>query len=299
MATAARENILMVATGRKRIGKSYTTFKHLLRYIKLHNRKVLIFDVNNEYGSFEAKDDEARDLIGGNFYYVKTIDIKDVPAYTLNPKSEIRRISPILTEDVYDGAKLIQRGGQIMSDSVRMRALEIVLTNFRGGLLLIEDLTSIFGDSIPREIQSMITRNAHVDLDIIMHLQSISPILPRFWQNTNITRFHKQIDGVDKSKHKLEEKYEMYKIAEIIVEYQYNDLKNERYFLYINNSDCKISGNVTKQIFIWACNRYVKQHPSCTRHYQLERDDNGKKVYTYNQAIERKTLELFKTYYGN
>ena len=72
-----REPILMVATGQKKVGKTYTTTQLIEQYIRSNPttgkkaRKVLIYDVNMEYTQFKA------------------IALKDVKRYTLQQRVEV------------------------------------------------------------------------------------------------------------------------------------------------------------------------------------------------------------------
>jgi len=79
-----REPILMCATGKKGVGKTYTTMNLIKDYIKPNKkigkkaRKVLIYDINMEYTEFKA------------------ISVKDIPMFTRQSKIEVRRVLPIM-----------------------------------------------------------------------------------------------------------------------------------------------------------------------------------------------------------
>ena len=86
----AREPKLLVAVGKKGVGKSYTTLKMIENYV-LGNpskgvppRRVLILDVNDEY------------------QHIKAIRIQDVTLFSVHPLIEVRRIRPFLD----DGRKM-------------------------------------------------------------------------------------------------------------------------------------------------------------------------------------------------
>ena len=75
-----REPILMCATGKKGVGKTYTTMGLINSYIKPNKktgkkaRKVLIYDINMEYTDYKA------------------ISIKDIASFSRQSKVEVRRV---------------------------------------------------------------------------------------------------------------------------------------------------------------------------------------------------------------
>ena len=109
-----REALLGVAIGKKGIGKSYTTEQIISAYIKggknTKPRRALILDVNDEYTD------------------IKAIRLTDVPLFTFHPKIECRRVRPYNE----DGSKMTLRE---VADT-----LWYILTHYKGGLLLIEDI---------------------------------------------------------------------------------------------------------------------------------------------------------------
>lgn len=302
---STRETKLTIATGIKRIGKSYTTFKICYAYSRgireygFYPRKVLIFDINNEYGVFKAdpSDAEGIEMLGRSPVYTDALDVYDVHIFTAQNKPEMRRIVPIHTRTVKDKkGNIISREGDEWNADEAVGFLLHTIKNFRGGLLWIEDMTSLFGDQIPKDVMAFITRNAHRDLDIIMHLQSISPILPRFWQNCEWTRFHKQNDGVDASKHKLKEKYVMYKIAEKMVQRQFL-LGNTRFYLWINNPEQYITGAITSEMATTAIKDYLSENYIEMRGLQNKRDENGVSINNYQKALQLRTEQLYSIYF--
>ena len=72
-----REPILMCATGKKGVGKTYTTMQLIKDYIKPNKktgkkaRKVLIYDINMEYTEFKA------------------ISVRDIPNFTRQSKLKL------------------------------------------------------------------------------------------------------------------------------------------------------------------------------------------------------------------
>jgi hypothetical protein len=229
----AREATLGVVVGKKGVGKTYTTTDIIKRYAAGGNamsrpRKVLILDVNDEFGDV-----------------AKPIAIKDISLFTRHPKVEIRRIRPI------------NANGKKMTLNEIADTLFIILEVYRGGLLLIEDINKYVSDSLPNDLVGAICTNRHADLDIIMHYQSIGRITPKIWQNINWLRFHKNTDSVDRHKNKFEDKYHYLSIAENIVNFRYVQKDDKRFYLMVSIDDEKISGNFTKLEFTRASLEYV------------------------------------------
>ena len=103
-----REPKLLVAVGKKGVGKSYTTKEMMNQYAYVNpKRRVLILDVNDEY------------------FDVKAISIQDISLFSVHPQIEVRRIRPFL-----------DNGKRMTLDDIAS-TLFIILETFRNGLLLV------------------------------------------------------------------------------------------------------------------------------------------------------------------
>ena len=166
-------------------------------------QRALILDFNDEYGE----------------YNVKAIALENVPKFMEHPTAEIRRIRPFLPS------------GSVwkpMSPADMITTLEKVTSFYKGGCLLVEDINKYIVDNVmPPDFTGKLVSKRHSDLDIILHYQSVARPLPIIWQNTNIVRFHAQMDPVLKSKAKLTELTEVFQIAEILVNEQYFNNNNK------------------------------------------------------------------------
>ena len=231
-----REPKLGMAVGKKGIGKTYQTKILIESYVygnpekDVKPRKVLILDVNDEFTDYKA------------------ISMKDLVRFSVMPHAEIRRVRPFNEET-----------------GIRLTLKEIanclwdILHYFRGGMLLIEDINKYVGDHLPTDIVGAICSNRHTDLDIIMHFQSIGRITTKVWQNSNWLRFHKNSDSIERHKNKFPDKYELFSIAENIVNKQYfND--NPRYFVYVDLDEEKIKGKLTENIITSAIDDYLSKN---------------------------------------
>ena len=167
-----REPLLGVAVGKKGVGKSYTTDKMLHNYIQgnpskgVAGRKALILDVNDEY------------------QHVRAIALKDIVKFSAHPTIELRRVRPFMPD-----------GRRMTLDKIA-ETLFIILEQYRGGLLLIEDINRYVSDHLPKDIEGAICTNRHVDLDIVMHFQSIGRITTKY---LNLDEMH-LMGFVDKKK---------------------------------------------------------------------------------------------------
>lgn len=257
----AREPKLLVAVGKKGVGKSYTTLKMIENYV-LGNpskgvppRRVLILDVNDEY------------------QHIKAIRIQDVTLFSVHPLIEVRRIRPFLDD-----------GRKMTLDDIA-QTLFIVLESFRNGLLLVEDVNKYISDTMPNDLVGAICTNRHIGVDIIIHYQSIGRITSKVWQNVNILRMHKFTDTVKKHKQKYEDKYEYLSIAESIINTK-NEQGDKHFFCYADIDEEKVYGAFTKQDFENAVNHFIQQNYTQIINPLLKaRDERGKPIHNPQSAI--------------
>lgn len=262
-----REPKLLVAVGRKSVGKSWSTKKMMQEYAYVNpKRRVLIIDVNDEYSD------------------IKAIRIQDVAIFSVHPLVEIRRIRPFMDD-----------GKKMTLDDIAS-TLFIVLETYRNGLLLVEDINKYISDTMPNDLVGAICTNRHIGVDIIMHYQSIGRITSKVWQNLNIIRMHKITDSVKRHKHKYEDKFEYLSIAELIVNKQYES-GNKHFFLYVDIDDEKVYGAFTDAQYEEAVNAFIQMNYSQIISPMLNaRNEQGKKIHTPQTAIQeyRKRLLAYK-----
>jgi hypothetical protein len=265
-----REALLGVAVGKKGIGKTYTTLQIINSYIKgsinIKPRRALIMDVNDE------------------FEEIKAIRLNDVALFTYHPKIECRRVRPFNE----DGSK--------MTLSQVADALWHILSVYKGGLLLIEDINKYIGDYLPNDLVGAICTNRHNDVDIILHFQSIGRVGTKIWQNVNWLRFHKNTDSVDRHKKKFEDKWEAFKICEILINKQYFG-GNSRFYLTFDCDHEKILGNYSQKMIMEAIDEYIALHHR-TKVKPLLNHTNaqGKKMYNTQTATAHVRQELYNMY---
>jgi len=255
-----REALLGVAVGKKGIGKTYTTLQIINNYIKggvnVKPRRALILDVNDEFED------------------IKSISAKDVALFSHHPKIECRRIRPYKD----DGTKMTL-------DDVA-DTLWQVLKDYKGGLLLVEDINRYVGDYLPNDLVGALCTNRHSSLDIILHYQSIGRVGTKIWQNINWLRFHKNTDSVDRHRKKFDDKWEAFKIIEILVNKQYFN-GNKYFHLTFDCDNEKILGNYSDKMISEAIDEYIAiNHSKLVKPYINQVNIKGKKKYTRESATK-------------
>lgn len=239
-------------------------------------QRALILDFNDEYGE----------------YNIKAIALENVPQFMEHPTAEIRRIRPFLPNG---------RTWKPMSPSDMITTLEKVTSFYKGGCLLVEDINKYMVDNVmPPDFTGKLVSKRHSDLDIILHYQSVARPLPIIWQNTNIVRFHAQMDPVLKSKGKLTELTEVFQIAEILVNEQYFNNNNKRFFVYVNRDEGTIIGKFTLDMFNAALDVYLRNNATALRAYITHFKLQGySQINAYQAAIFETKKQLLQKYWGN
>lgn len=259
----------MCATGKKGVGKTYTTLQVIKNYVKPNRktgkkpRKVLIYDINMEYTDF------------------KVISIDDIPKYSRQSKVEIRRVLPILD------------GGKMATLSEMLVILNQIIENFRGGMLVLEDINRYLIQSKTTDVIGLLATNRHRDLDIICHFQSLSALDPRMWQNTSFVRFHYQIDDIKRYAQRIPN-FELFKIAQCLVSIKYLKMNDKRFYVHIASDDNFITGNFTRRDYELACRDYLMSYPKAVNDV-LKRYGNS--AEGREKATKHVISELFQKYY--
>jgi hypothetical protein len=238
------------------------------------SRRVLIFDVNNEYGE----------------YGIKTIGMEHIPVFMQHPKCEIRRIAPFM---------YTPKGQVKMTTNDMLDTLEKIVNMYQGGALVVEDPSKFFSKSVSEDLIGSICTNRHNSCDMILHYQSVGRILPVLHENINIYRFHHQGDDVNRSANKLQDQTQIFKITQLLVDEQYYRQNNKRFFAYIDKDSGKVMGDFSKQQFDKALDDYIKFNTNELKPWTAERDNAGKKVYTYPMAVAKLKDHMSERYWGN
>lgn len=281
----ARECRIIIACGKRGVGKSVETIRMIDEYVAgnpskgVPPRKALIFDVNDEFSSFWHYDNPKRSI--------KALAIKDIMKFSIHPTIEVRRIRPFWD----DGRKMtINDMGEVLG---------IILDKYRNGLLLVEDINKYLSDAMPADLIGSLATSRHIGLDIISHFQNIGRAgNPKLLGNLNMIRLHKTNDTVERHKNKFEEKTELLQIAEYLINNRYQN-GDVRYFVYVDVENMKIRGKFTKIEVEDAIHQYITERYSRIISPMLQlRDKKGKKIHNEESALTSANQNLMKTYFN-
>jgi hypothetical protein len=279
-----REPMVVIACGKKGVGKTVATIEMIYRYISgnpqkgIPPRKALIFDVNDEFSHF---------WYHGSYHSIKALAISDILRFSVHPKVEVRRIRPFWD----DGTKM---GIDDMAE-----VLGIILENYRNGLLLVEDINKYTNDTLKGDLVGSLATVRHIGIDLIAHYQSVGRAAnPKLLCNTKIIRLHKTNDSVARHKNKFEERTEIMQIAESIVEKKFED-GDKRFYLYVDIDESKIHGKFDEKDIEYAIQDYIsKNHTSLVKPLLTKIDlTTGKKIHDTRSALQHIIKDLRKKYF--
>lgn len=298
--SGTREAQLGIVSGKKGCGKTFETIRVQIKNTltgsggRYKPRKVLILDVNNEYGS--AQEVHKRP----DFPNIKALDIKHLSLWMKQPLVEARRISVM---------KPIADGGGKMNQKELQATLSLILDTFRNGLLIIEDLTNFVSDSLPSDLIGSIVTQRHVSVDVIIHFQSIGKAAhPKLWANANWFRMHVTGDTVAKNKNKLDgvDLVPLY-IAENMIKKKEVFGDKRMYIYYHLNTDANLVGKITGAFSQLMFKEGFEEFLSSKNGKAIVREEaekeelySGKKIHpTRADAVNFLIREAFRKYYGN
>lgn len=247
-----REPKLMVVTGMVGVGKTHQTTKEIMAMLRggpnIAPRNVLAFDPNNrDYTNLPS------------LYY----DVEDEDK-TMRTQY-LRNFSASKAPKGYR-ILAITKSGEEMTIDQKMRAFEDITTHGKNCTILLEDMNNYVTNFDSNFIVSRLTTYRHRNTDLIVHLQSLGALRPRLWQGTKIVRMHHELDDVSRMRDRLEGRYAILKIAQIIVSYRYErgeetdnrDLKS--FFVYVDMEKKKILGNYSMEEFVRACTIFLNEN---------------------------------------
>lgn len=279
-----RECRIIIACGKRGVGKTIQTIKMIDEYVAgnpskgIPPRKALIFDVNNEFSSFDFL---------GRQRSIKAIALKDILKFSVHPKVEVRRVRPFWDD------------GKKMTINDMAEALGIILDNFRNGLLLVEDINKYLSDAMPSDLIGSLATSRHIGLDVVSHFQNIGRAgNPKLLGNLNMIRLHKTNDTIERHKNKFEEKTQILQIAEYIVEKRYFE-GDKHYFLYVDVENMKIRGSFTRKEVDDAIHKYITMRYDRIITPMLKlRDKKGNRIYTDETALKAANDNLTIQYFN-
>lgn len=241
-----REAKLIMVAGRKGVGKTFQTLHQIAGYLKTNTqkqgRKVLIFDVNNEFGNVRE------DHENPGFPNIGLIKLSQVPAFAKITRPFARRVS-VFKDD-----------GERMNLSEMAQALGYILEHYRNGLLLIEDISKYITDSLPGDLIGAICTQRHVSVDVVIHVQTVGKLFhPKLWGNCNEVRLHRTDDTIERHKNKISGNLEHLLIMERLIELKFK-AGDIRFCCYLNKDTGKIRGRFTLNEFKQAVEDYLSSN---------------------------------------
>jgi len=285
MAINKRENLVLIAAGKKGVGKTVSTIELIYKYVAgnptmgVPPRKALIFDVNDEFSSF---------WYHGETHSIKALAIKDILKFSVHPKVEVRRIRPFFDN------------GKKMGIDDMKSVLAHILENYRNGLLLVEDINKYTSDTMGTDLVSALATVRHIGIDLIAHYQGIGRAAnPKLLANTRIIRLHKTNDTVARHKNKFEERTEIMQVAESLVANKYNE-GNKRFYVYVDIDDSKIRGNFTEEDIDKAIETYLTTNYNSKVKPLANKVDmkTGKKSLTHEEAYVKVANDIKKSFFS-
>lgn len=190
-----------IVIGETKVGKSFRNHLEVLMYTKPYlatgkqPRKVLLFDRKGEYTGIKTLNPTSENL----------------RKFTLQITKEARRIVGVNTS------------GTPMKPSECLKIVENILTYFRNGLLIFDDIDSYAVYSQDQDVIGMIMGYRHIGCDCITVHQSWRKVTTTEADNANIIRLHKTQDTPDSLPPDKQQPldYELCMIADIIVKEMY------------------------------------------------------------------------------
>lgn len=273
----SREAGLFVVVGQKGSGKSTRTLNLYIRPALSgpKPRRSLIIDPHEEYAGQHD---------------IKTLPVDKIQLFSIHPIVEIRRISTYYN-------------GQEMTPDQKAACVLHILNNYRNGILLLEDINEYIFDYMPGDIVGKILSQRHKGIDIILHYHSLGRIHKKIWPHINVLRMHKCEDSVMDNRDKFPEKFEMFKIAENIVNSEFYcswpSGEADPYFsLHIDMHKRQIIADVSETVRTVAVQEYLSQFQNQLLRPKLAmRDHQGKKVNNYQNAWRQEESRLMTTYF--
>lgn len=262
---------MFVVAGQKESGKSLTTLKLYIRPCLQgpRPRRSLIVDPHEEYAEYAD---------------IKTLPLDKIQLFSIHPIVEIRRI-----QTYYHGAE--------MTPDQKAECVKHILNNYRNGILLLEDINEYIFDYMPGDIVGKILSQRHKGMDIILHYHSLGAIHKKIWRHINVIRLHKCEDSVIDNRDKFPEKFELFKIAENIINAQFAG-GNRFFYLHINMPKREIIADVGTTEKEEAVNVYIQTfYKRLLAPYLNQRNAQNKKLYTHAQAWELERNRLMTTYF--
>ncbi len=269
-----RQPMIMLVCGETGVGKTYRNKQEIKRYMMDHlafgkkGRKVLAFDTNDD-----------------DYPQFRTVSPNHLKALT---KVSSRRIRPFNSD------------GSPMDNDAKKEVITKIMKQFKNGLVVLDDIDHYMTGAKGQAMIGALCTVRHKGIDVLLTHQSVAKITTSEWQNCTWLRLHHQVDDVTRYRDRIP-KYEMVRIAQIIIDEQYELCSNafamgkiteqeykiqKSFFVYVNMREQRILG-CSRAAFIRACKKFIDQEESRKVKMLLsEQDFDENHIYkTKNEAI--------------
>lgn len=271
-----RESGMMITTGRQGVGKTYQNMHLIYNYCrtklstKVRARKCLIIDTNGEYTKEQFERNNIRN------FDPKLIKASDIHAWCRSTTIECRRID-----------------AKSLEIKEKKRLLEYIMKNLIDCMLVLEDInTYILQVATMEGIIGKLVNLRHRAVDVLISFQSLRAVEPRLWQNSRWVRMHYQNDNVQDIKGKVTNP-ELMRISQLLVNEKYMN-EDQRFFVYVNFSLNKVSGQFSKREFAAACIEYIYSSKKILKDFMLR-----KSIKQEDIALKGLIDSYILQYYGN
>lgn len=278
-----RQPMIMLVCGETGVGKTYRNKQEIKHYMMDNlvmgkkGRKVLAFDTNDDdYPQFH------------------TVSPNHLKALT---KVSSRRIRPFNPD------------GSPMDNDQKKEVITKIMKHYKNGLVVLDDIDHYMTGAKGQSMIGALCTVRHKGIDIVLTHQSVAKITTSEWQNCTWLRLHHQVDDVTRYRERIP-KYQMVRIAQLIVDEQYELCSNafamgkiteqdykihKSFFVYVNMREQRIKG-CSRAAFIRACKKFIDQEESRKVKMLLnEQDFDGNNIYkTKNEAIVKLISEKLR-----
>ncbi|WP_010521189.1 hypothetical protein, partial [Aquimarina agarivorans] len=212
-------------------------------------------------------------------------------------KVTARRIRPFLPD------------GTPMDNDAKKEVITKIMKHYKNGLVVLDDIDHYMTGAKGQSMIGALCTVRHKGIDILLTHQSVVKVTTSEWQNCTWLRLHHQVDDVTRYRERIP-KYEMVRIAQLIVDEQYElcssafsrgEITEQEYkiqksfFVYVNMREQRIMG-CSRSAFIRASKKFIDQEEGRKVKMLLnETDFNGNALYkTKNEAIIKMISDKLK-----
>jgi len=217
---------------------------------------------------------------------------------------EFRTVSPnhlkALTKVSSRRIRPFNNDGAPMDNDDKKQVITKIMKQFKNGLVVLDDIDHYMTGAKGQAMIGALCTVRHKGIDVLLTHQSVAKITTSEWQNCTWLRLHHQVDDVTRYRERIP-KYQMVRIAQIIIDEQYELCSNafaqgkiteqeykiqKSFFVYVNMREQRILG-CSRAAFIRASKKFIDQEESRKVKMLLnEQDFEGNNVYkTKNDAI--------------